>query len=202
MAETGVAHKIISVILRLCELSSAIIVLGILSRFCYLAGIAEAHVDGRIIYTIVVACLGILYSICFCPPFKAMFLGFPFDFVMFVMWLVAYCLLQTRTGSHTCSASWYYNYWGYYWGRLWRVGPVGTVNVEAAGCASWRTALAFAFIAWFLHLLSGVLGIYVFRTYIKLDETKADMKQHAEKLAKGDPKVHGYQRNVEPADNV
>ncbi|KAF5640833.1 hypothetical protein F52700_3545 [Fusarium sp. NRRL 52700] len=220
MAETGIAHKIMSVILRLSELSSAIIVLGILSRFCYLAGIAEAHVDGRIIYTIVVSCFGIIYSICFCPPFKVMFLGFPFDFVMFVMWLVAYCLLQTRTGSHTCSASWYYNYWGYYWGRFWRAGPVGTVNINAAGCASWRTALAFAFIAWFLHLLSGVLvghcrvelstteltpqmqGIYVFRTYVKLDETKTDIKQHAEKLAKGDPKVHGYQRNVEATDNV
>lgn len=36
MAETGVAHKVISAILRLSKLSSAIIVLGILSRFCYL----------------------------------------------------------------------------------------------------------------------------------------------------------------------
>lgn len=95
MAETGAAHKVISVLLRLAELACAIIVLGILSRFCYLAGIAQAHVDGRIIYAIVVACLGIIYSIFFCPPFKNMFLGFPFDFVMFVMWLVAYCLLQT-----------------------------------------------------------------------------------------------------------
>jgi hypothetical protein len=93
--ETGVAHKVISVILRLAELASAIIVLGILSRFCYLAGIAQVHIDGRIIYAIVVACLGIIYSVLFCPPFKNMFLGFPFDFVLFVMWLVAYCLLQT-----------------------------------------------------------------------------------------------------------
>ncbi|KAG7429565.1 hypothetical protein Forpi1262_v009423 [Fusarium oxysporum f. sp. raphani] len=184
MAETGVAHKAISVILRLAELASAIIVLGILSRFCYLAGIAQVHIDGRIIYAIVVACLGIIYSVLFCPPFKNMFLGFPFDFAMFVMWLVAYCLLQTRTGSHTCSASWYYDYWGYYWGRFWRVGPVGTVHVGDAGCASWRTALAFSFIAWFLHLLSGILGAYVFVTYIKLDESKQDIKHHAEKLTK------------------
>jgi hypothetical protein len=95
MAESGVAHKVISVILRLAELASAIIVLGILSRICYLVGIAQANVDGRIIYAIVVACLGIMYSIFFCPPFKNMFLGFPFDFLLFVMWLVAYCLLQT-----------------------------------------------------------------------------------------------------------
>ncbi|KAF9785579.1 hypothetical protein IL306_005715 [Fusarium sp. DS 682] len=202
MAETGVAHKVISVILRLAEFASAVIVLGILSRFCYMADLAEVHIDGRIIYTLVVACLGIIYSFFFCLPFKSLFLGFPFDFVMFVMWLVAYCLLQTRTGGHTCSASWYYNYWGYYWGRFWRVGPVGTVHIDDAGCSSWRTTLAFAFIAWFLHLLSGILvshdrprgyieqvdrrfqGAYVFVTYIKLDESKQDFKHHAEKLTK------------------
>ncbi|WKT53999.1 Marvel domain [Fusarium oxysporum f. sp. vasinfectum] len=206
MAETGAAHKVISVLLRLAELACAIIVLGILSRFCYLAGIAQAHVDGRIIYAIVVACLGIIYSIFFCPPFKNMFLGFPFDFVLFVMWLVAYCLLQTRTGSHTCTATWYYNYWGYYWGRFWRVGPIGTVHVSNAGCAPWRTVLAFAFIAWFLHLLSGILGVYVFKTYIKLDETKRDIKHQAEKLTKPDPRVNYYHQGAVPqsenANNV
>ncbi|KAF5704830.1 hypothetical protein FMUND_12346 [Fusarium mundagurra] len=68
--DTCVAHKVISVLLRLAELASAVIVLGILSRFCYLAGIAQVHIDGRIIYAIVVACLGIIYSVLFCPPFK------------------------------------------------------------------------------------------------------------------------------------
>ncbi|KAI6765220.1 hypothetical protein HG531_012319 [Fusarium graminearum] len=197
MAESGVAHKVISVILRLSELASAIIVLGILSRLTYLVGIAGDSVDGRIIYVIVVASLGIMYSIMFCAPFKSLFLGFPFDFVMFVMWLVAYCLLQTKTGTHTCTARWYYNYWGYYWGRYWTHGPPGTVAVNSAGCASWRTVLSFSFIAWFLHLLSGILGVYVFHTYIKLDETKRDIQQHAEKLVKPDPRARGYDRSLE-----
>ncbi|KAH7255967.1 hypothetical protein BKA59DRAFT_521042 [Fusarium tricinctum] len=197
MKESGSAHKVISVLLRLAELASAVIVLGLLSRFCYYIGIAQASVDGRIIYAIVVACLGIMYSIFFCPPFRNMFLGFPFDFLLFVMWLIAYCLLQTKTGSSTCSARWYYNYWGYYWGRFWRVGPIGTVSINGAGCAQWRTVLAFSFIAWFLHLLSGILGVYVFRTYIRLDETKRDIKHHAEKLTKPDARANGYNRNVE-----
>lgn len=94
-AESGVAHKVISVLLRLSEFACALIVLGILSRFVYLIGVAQAHVDGRIIYGIVVASLGIIYSILFCPPFRNMFLSFPFDFVLFVMWLVAYCLFQS-----------------------------------------------------------------------------------------------------------
>ncbi|KAH6876839.1 hypothetical protein B0T10DRAFT_413931 [Thelonectria olida] len=181
---TGTAHKVVSVILRLVEFASAIIVLGILCRFCYLISIAQEDADGRIIYAMVVAGIGIIYSFFFCPPFKSLFLSFPFDFVLFVMWLVAYCLLQTKTGGHTCSARWYYDYWGYYWGRFWRVGPVGTVNINGAGCAQWRTVLAFSFIAWFLHFTSGILGIYVFHTYIKLDETKRDIKNHAEKLTK------------------
>jgi hypothetical protein len=62
-----------------------------------------------------------------------------------------------RTGTHNCSARWYYDYWGYYWGRFWRVGPIGTVTIDGAGCAQWRTVLAFSFIAWFLHLMSGIL---------------------------------------------
>uniref|UniRef100_A0A0D2XS32 MARVEL domain-containing protein n=1 Tax=Fusarium oxysporum (strain Fo5176) TaxID=660025 RepID=A0A0D2XS32_FUSOF len=143
MVGTGVAHKVISILLRLGELASAIIVLGILSRFCYLISIAEVYADGRIIYGIVVACLGIIYSFIFCPPFKNMFLGFPFDFVMFVMWLVAYCLLQTRTGGHACS------------------------------------------------------GVYVFRTYIRIDETKREIRRQAEKLTKGDSRAHGYNQRAE-----
>src|SRR5689334_20225216 len=95
MAHSGTAHKIISFLLRLGEFACAVIVLGILSRFCYYIGIAQADVDGRIIYAMVVACIGIIYSFFFCLPFRALFLGFPFDFVLFVMWLVAYCLLQT-----------------------------------------------------------------------------------------------------------
>ncbi|KAH7169688.1 uncharacterized protein B0J16DRAFT_351733 [Fusarium flagelliforme] len=197
MAESGVAHKAISVILRLFEFASAIIVLGLLSRFCYMISIAQVNVDGRIIYVMVVAGISIIYSFFFCPPFKSLFLGFPFDFVLFVMWLVAYCLLQTKTGSHTCSSRWYYDYWGYYWGRFWRVGPIGTVNINGAGCAQWRAVLAFSFIAWFLHLASGILGVYVFRTYIKLDETKRDMRYRAEKLTKRHPQAHDYEQGIE-----
>lgn len=101
MAHSGTAHKVISVFLRAGEFCSAVIVLGILSRFCYLISIAQANTDGRIIYAMVVACIGIIYSFFFCLPFKSLFLGFPFDFVLFVMWLVAYCLLQTVWLSHS-----------------------------------------------------------------------------------------------------
>lgn len=53
---------------------------------------------------------------------------------------------------HTCSAGWYYNYWGYYWG--WWVGP----GVWAlGGCGRWRTVLAFSFMAMFTFLVTSIL---------------------------------------------
>ncbi|KFA56381.1 hypothetical protein S40293_05064 [Stachybotrys chartarum IBT 40293] len=196
---TGTTHKVISVLLRFGEFASSVIVLGLLSRISYRISDAHAHLDGRIVYTMVVAGMSIVYSVFFCPPFKSLFLSFPVDFILFVMWLIAYCLLQTvwsllllilsfkddrpltrfhasiqqRTAGRGCSARWYITYWGWYWDRY-----------ENGGCGSWKTVLAFSFIAWVLHLASGVLGAYVFHTYIRLEETKRDLKHHAEKLTR------------------
>ncbi|RKL11928.1 hypothetical protein BFJ70_g16367 [Fusarium oxysporum] len=191
MSNSGIAHKLFSVLLRLWELSCAVIVLGILSRFCYLLTIAQASADSRIVYAMVTAGISIMFTIFFCPPFDGLFLSFAFDFVLFIMWLVAYSLLQTRTGTHVCSSSWYYNYWGYYWGRFWDVGPIGRVNIGRAGCAQYRTVLAFSFMASFAHLLSGILGIYVFRKYIRIKETAANVKRQATKLAGRKSQDHG-----------
>ncbi|KAH7109389.1 hypothetical protein B0J13DRAFT_516947 [Dactylonectria estremocensis] len=184
MAHEPVAHKVVSVILRLTQLSCAVIVLGILSHFCYVISIAQVHADSRIIYAMVVSGISIVYTIPFCLPFDTLFLGFPFDLILWIMWLVAFCLLETKTSSGTCSSGWYYNYWGYYWGRFWEVGDIGDVNINRAGCAQWRTTLAFSFIASFVHLLSGILGIYVFSEYINIKATVHNVKTQTEKITK------------------
>lgn len=57
------------------------------------------------------------------------------------------------TGTNSCNSGWYNTYWGYYWGRWYRVAPVG-VNVNWSGCSAWRTALAFSFVAMFTYLIS------------------------------------------------
>jgi hypothetical protein len=74
-------------------------VLGILARFLHVLSDAGATRDGRIIYGIVVASISTLFAIVFVAPFLYSFLAFPFDFVMFVMWLVLFCLLITVSGS-------------------------------------------------------------------------------------------------------
>jgi len=194
----GAAHKLVSVILRFLELSSAVIVLGLLSRFAYLISVAQVHMDGRLVYAMVVAVIGIVYSFFLCPPFDTLFASFPADFVLFVMWLVAYCLLQTKTKTHTCTASWYNNYWGYYWGHNWNSGGV---NVHRAGCAQWRTILAFSFLAWFLHLLSGILGLYVFRHYVLVKDMVQNAKQGMRQMSHSNHPSNGYNRdstNIDP----
>jgi len=160
----GSGSKFCSVILRFSELASAAIVAGILGR--YLAILADANIDAgsRIIYSEVIAGISLLFSIVLFPPLKYSFYCFPIDFALFICWIVAFALLCNLTGSRGCEAYWYWNYWGYYWGRYWYTVPLTAVTqslVGTAGCAQWRTTLAFSFIGGCCWLLSACLGVYV-----------------------------------------
>ncbi len=73
-----------------------IIVLGIVSRFLYQINRApNGESNSRLIYTIVVASISTFYSLLFVLPFKYTFMAFPFDLVMFILWLVVFCLDET-----------------------------------------------------------------------------------------------------------
>lgn len=100
-AAMGTVSRVLSVLLRLGELACGAIVLGILGRFFYLAGDAGiVDPDGRLIYTTVVASLTIIDAIVFMPPFAYSFWSFPIDFILFVAWLVAFCLGETASCFH------------------------------------------------------------------------------------------------------
>ncbi|KAK2687229.1 hypothetical protein QWA68_014255 [Fusarium oxysporum] len=102
MANSGSGHKAASVILRFLELACGAIVLGLLGRFCYLINeTSGVSVDGRIIYAMVVAGMTIVYSIVVFAPIDVLFMAFPFDFILFIMWLIAFCLLET--GIYVCT---------------------------------------------------------------------------------------------------
>lgn len=179
--EEGLAHRVITMLLRLAQLACACIVMGILARFCYLITVARVTANSRIVYTLVIAGITIVFSVLFCAPFNILAIAFPFDFVLFVTWLVAFSLLASQ--SHHCNTDWFHNYWGYYWGRWWDDGPVGLVP-RYDGCGYWKTTLAFSFIASMMHLLSFILGIYIFRTYVRVSESLEHAKKHTEKLRK------------------
>ncbi|KAK4154486.1 hypothetical protein C8A00DRAFT_32696 [Chaetomidium leptoderma] len=159
----GAASKVLLVVLRIWQLICSLIVLGILARFLHLLSDAGATRDGRIVYGIIAASISTVFAIVFIAPFMYSFLAFPADFALFIMWLVLFCLLITRTGVNTCSSPWFYNYWGYYWGGWWNK-PFyvdGPADIAYSGCNHWRTVLAFSFLALFGFLVSTFLGAYV-----------------------------------------
>jgi hypothetical protein len=91
----GTARKVTLLLIRFGEIVCGAVVLGILGAFCERVRSDGATVDGRIIYAMVVSGITIVYSLMSCALLKFQFLIFPFDFVLFIMWLVAFSLLAS-----------------------------------------------------------------------------------------------------------
>lgn len=91
----GTASKVFNVIFRLGELCSSVIVLGIVGHFLYIVGDSGTYADSRLVYAVVVASISTALSLIALLPFTFSFLIFPIDLILFVNWLVVYCLLQT-----------------------------------------------------------------------------------------------------------
>jgi len=160
----GTGSKVFSVILRLAELCSSIIVVSLLGRFFYLWHLGpNGSLNGRLIYAQVITALEIIFSLILIFPSKYSFYAWPLDALFFIGSIVAFGLLAALNSS--CNSFWYWNYWGYYWGRFWTVAP--RVNITSnvvghAGCGSWRTILAFLYMGAMAWMLSAILGIFVF----------------------------------------
>ncbi|KAK4031350.1 hypothetical protein C8A01DRAFT_21407 [Parachaetomium inaequale] len=147
------------VALRIFQLICSVIVLGILAYLVHRLNEAGAYKENWIVYGIVLAPISTVFSLVFIAPFMYSFLAFPADFAFFVMWLVLFCLLITRTGVRICSSPWFNNYWGFYWDGWWNR-PVNT-GVMIAGCGNLRATLAFSCMAMFAFLVTAFLGGYV-----------------------------------------
>lgn len=89
----GATSMVLSVILRIWELSCAVIVTGIVGQYLHYLDLANAQPSARIVYTIVIAGISILVSIIFMPPLKYSFYGFIIDAILGVCWMVAFGLL-------------------------------------------------------------------------------------------------------------
>jgi len=162
---------------------TSVILLGLLSSFLYIVGEANVYADSRLIYATVVASISAFFSIIFVLPFTYTFLAFPMDFILFIMALVAFCLLEVLTGVQTCNSVWYLNYWGFYWGGFWtrpNFIVTGPGDIDWAGCSSWRAVLAWTFILSMLFLISSILGGFVIVAY-------RQEKKDARTIAKGLP---------------
>ncbi|RJE23974.1 hypothetical protein PHISCL_03680 [Aspergillus sclerotialis] len=152
--------KVFSVIFRVTELICTAIVVGILGAFEHRLNQAPlSHNNGRIIYSLVTGSLGLFVSLLFIVPWVGFFYAFAMDFILFVMFLVAFGLMANLTVDGTCSSAWFSVNWAYYWGRFYVRFPFGFDAVFVDGCASWRANLAFSFISAWIFLCSGIIGI-------------------------------------------
>jgi hypothetical protein len=89
----GMGSKIVSVVLRFVEFSSAIIVTSILGRYLHFLDAANVGAGSRIVYATVIGGLSIFFSLILILPFKYSFYAFPLDFALFICWMVAFGLL-------------------------------------------------------------------------------------------------------------
>lgn len=89
----GQTSKFVSTIFRIMELISASIVAGVLGTYLHYVSQARATKSGRVVYTISIAGISIFFSLVLILPMTYSFFAFPFDFAMFVCWMVAFGLL-------------------------------------------------------------------------------------------------------------
>ena len=82
------------------ELTSAVIVAGIVGQYLHYLNLGHSGVNSRIIYTEVISGISILLSIIFMPPLKYSFYGFIVDLALFICWMVAFGLLANAS-RHT-----------------------------------------------------------------------------------------------------
>ena len=96
----GTGSKVFSIILRLGELCSSVIVVALLGRFFYLFHLGpDGSLNGRLIYAQVISCLAIIFSIILIPPFKYSFYAWPVDVIVFIGSIVAFGLLAEVSSS-------------------------------------------------------------------------------------------------------
>ncbi|KAI9731214.1 MAG: hypothetical protein M1834_005407 [Cirrosporium novae-zelandiae] len=161
----GAGTKIASVVLRVFECACAIVVTAILGRYIYYVDLANAHAGSRVVYTLSIACISILFSILLGLFTKYSFWLFPVDFALFICWMTAFGLLRGLTGGHGCNSYWYWHSWGFFWGRWWRTVPITRASgaiVGRSACGVWESVLAFSFIGGFLWLINGIIGVVMF----------------------------------------
>ncbi|KAI9852642.1 MAG: hypothetical protein M1824_001839 [Vezdaea acicularis] len=130
--------------LRVGELAFAATVAGLIGQYLHQVDEANGHPGKRFVYTEVIAGLSILLALIWLLPFTAGFIHYPVDFVMFILWIVAFGLLVNFIGPLHC-------------GSIWAWGDI----TDKGTCQKWKASVAFSFLSAVFWLASAILGIYV-----------------------------------------
>jgi len=133
-----------SLALRVGELAFSATVAGLTGSYLHQTKHQSAWSKKRFIYTEIVAAIGILFSLLFLLPFMASFVHWPLDFVLFILFMVAFGLLADFIGPMNCGSIWNWD------------GITGK-----ATCSKFKADLAFCFLASIFFLVSALLGLWV-----------------------------------------
>ncbi|KAH6674361.1 integral membrane protein [Halenospora varia] len=135
---------LLSLCLRIGELAFSATVAGLTGAYLHSTRHTSAWSRKRFIYTEVIAGISILFSLIFLLPFMSSFIHYPFDFVLFAAWMIAFGLLADFIGPLHCGGLW-----------NWR-------GITGKGtCDRWKADIAFCFLASIFFLVSALLGLYV-----------------------------------------
>jgi hypothetical protein len=77
-----IGFRIANVILRLLQLCSAVIVVGIIGWALRRVHIANGSTNGRLVYAEVVAALSIVVSLLLIPPMEYVYKAWPLDLIL------------------------------------------------------------------------------------------------------------------------
>ncbi|KAM0169696.1 hypothetical protein ACHAPF_009711 [Botrytis cinerea] len=91
---------ILALAFRIGQFAFSTIVVGLTSSHLHSARTEPSWSKKRFIYTDVVAALGLFVSLFFMLPFTWNFIHWPIDFLMFVMYMIAFGLLVDGTYIH------------------------------------------------------------------------------------------------------
>jgi len=138
------AEDLVSLCLRIGELAFSATVAGLTGSYLHTQKHTSAWSKKRFIYTEVVAAIGILFSLLFLLPFAASFIHYPADFLLFILFMIAFGLLANFIGPMHCGSIWNWH------------GITGK-----ATCSKFKADIAFCFLASIFFLASALLGLYV-----------------------------------------
>lgn len=89
----GAGSRVTSVFFHVFEIICAAVVAGTVGWYLHAVDNAGAHVNSRLVYTQATAGISLFLSLILIVPLRYSFLAFPLNFILFVMWMVAFGLL-------------------------------------------------------------------------------------------------------------
>jgi len=138
--------RMISLFLRFGEFVTATVVMGIMAYFVHQYDKYGIGPEGREIYTLVIACLSMIFALIWLIPSTSSMLHYPMDLLLSAAWFAAFGVLENWIDRLNCGWS------AFHWGGL------GRDNY----CGKWKAAEAFSFISACFWFASFLLGIYVY----------------------------------------